>query len=263
MSWLSLRNFLAGAALLGAGGASPLQRLLAALESSGENAVFLSRISGATVFYKMFQHLSGYKYFGLVMSGTLAAGNEAMRVAQYKIFDYWKGYSNGTTPALTNSGVLGPRMLPCSGVGITLSRARENILSLTTPSDTLSIAVNGYQNLANGAMFLVTIDGDPTLASLLPTAQDLVTGGSLDASALVGGGGTLNPTDRIYDNYTLAQNINTEDGKGHLTQIATFASAGAHTVRFTQTAYANVSSGGTFSGIHAILAAGGAYRQQP
>lgn len=54
----------------------------------------------------------------------------------------------------------------------------------------------------NGGIGKVSIDGDSTKANLLPTAQMLVTSGSLTASALISNGGFLNPTDRVFNCYT-------------------------------------------------------------
>lgn len=75
--------------------------------------------------------------------------------------------------------------------------------------DYIEITVSGasrvglhYCTAQLGGYGVVTIDGDPTRADLLPTAQNEVDGGRLAASALTTGGGTLNPTDRLMEYYT-------------------------------------------------------------
>lgn len=104
----------------------------------------------------------------------------------------------------------------------------------------------GCWDLANvqAAVALVVIDGDPTLASELPTAQDLVNAGRLDSSVLVTNGGTLNPTDRILDaaNPTSVVNAGFIDPSRKI-RFASNLPPGQHTVRVTHTGYRPI--GGT------------------
>ncbi len=101
---------------------------------------------------------------------------------------------------------------------------------------------------SNTGLMLVTIDGDNTLANLLPTAQQAVDAGELANTVLVANGGTLNPTDRVWDtsafylayptSYLFADTLSNE----------------AHTIRLTVTGYKNVGSSGA-----TVLFAGFAY----
>lgn len=52
---------------------------------------------------------------------------------------------------------------------------------------------------SNAGFARVRVNGDPTAATLLMTAQQFVDAGTLAASALVANGGTLQPTDRMID----------------------------------------------------------------
>lgn len=83
----------------------------------------------------------------------------------------------------------------------------------------------------NGGYAKVTLDGSVTAATLLPTAQDEVTAGRLASSALVANGGTLNPTDRVYDSYASPTR---PDG---ITLFADGLTSAAHTVILTVTGY--------------------------
>jgi hypothetical protein len=96
---------------------------------------------------------------------------------------------------------------------------------------------------STGGLAIVSIDGDKTLATSLPTAQQCVDAGTLDASALVGGGGTLNPTDRLFDTYKFRDSALYHDGLPYYwCEFATGLTAGAHVVRITNTAYHSTGS---------------------
>jgi hypothetical protein len=83
----------------------------------------------------------------------------------------------------------------------------------------------------NGGYAKVTIDGSATAATFLPTAQDEVTAGRLASTALVAGGGTLNPTDRVYNSYGATSD---NDVMVLFTEGLTSA---AHTLVMTMTGY--------------------------
>jgi hypothetical protein len=77
----------------------------------------------------------------------------------------------------------------------------------------------------------VEIDGDATLANLLPTAQDSVDAGRLPNTILVANGGSLNPTDRIWDQYY----VGVEDSGKEV--FTTSLAVGVHTIKLTVTGY--------------------------
>lgn len=113
------------------------------------------------------------------------------------------------------------------------STAGDYVEWVTPAADAVELIVS---RLTNAAMYLVSIDGDPTAANLLPTAQDLVNAGVLDASKLTTGGGSINPTHRIADGYgtTLYQ---------HRIPLASGLTPGVHTVRVTHAGAWNVAQG--------------------
>src|SRR5450759_3771350 len=63
------------------------------------------------------------------------------------------------------------------GGSVARSLTTGNYVEFTTPSSTRVGMV--YLATSNGGMAIITIDGDATLANLLPTAQGLVTAGTL------------------------------------------------------------------------------------
>lgn len=90
---------------------------------------------------------------------------------------------------------------------------------------------------SNGGFSTVSIDGDLTRATFLPTAQQLVDTGVAPSTILVANGGTVAPTSRILDFYHQSELF---------TSWQAFASgldpAVAHTVVVTSTAYKRAAS---------------------
>lgn len=88
----------------------------------------------------------------------------------------------------------------------------------------------------------VNIDGSRTRAKLLPTAQDEVTAGRLDASALIANGGTLNPDQRVYDGYRNLAGLNYAN---YVTVVDDLTAAEAGVTRFFPTGYKQAASSAT------------------
>jgi hypothetical protein len=119
----------------------------------------------------------------------------------------------------------------------TYSSTAGNTCTWTTPSG-VTEAWAMYLELNTCGMSLVTIDGSATAATSLPTAQQLVDLGTLASSALVANGGTLNPTDRILDQYGSAPVYRKTK------ELVTGLSADQHVIALINTAYRNVSATG-------------------
>lgn len=92
--------------------------------------------------------------------------------------------------------------------------------------------------LSNMGFALVTIDGSATAANKLLSAQDYVTAGLLASSALVANGGTLNPTDKLIDQYYAgtAKDLDVE--------LTSSLAAAVHTIVLTCTGYKESAAGG-------------------
>jgi hypothetical protein len=106
-------------------------------------------------------------------------------------------------------------------------------IEYTTPAGATIIGFAVVTN-SNAGLTLVSIDGDATLANRVFTAQALVDAGTFPNTILVANGGTLNPTDRVVDQYgtTANQRIVCADN----------LTAGAHTIRLTCTGYKRAAS---------------------
>lgn len=113
------------------------------------------------------------------------------------------------------------------------SNTANDYVQFTCPSGTIDIGIYRYTG-TNLGLQKVTIDGDATLANRLYTAQDVVDLGWFPNTILVANGGTLNPTDRVMDQYL------SPGGWQYQTIhqfIAWGLAPGAHVVRFTVTPY--------------------------
>ena len=132
----------------------------------------------------------------------------------------------GTWVALTDSRAYGG--------DYRYSKTANDTLTFTTPANTNIVGAR-HCSLTNGGVAKVAIDGDLTRATLLPTAQDLVTAGTLASTVLIANGGTLAPTDRILNNY----GANNWDNKViYCNDLA----AGVHTVVITICNYKQAAS---------------------
>lgn len=116
------------------------------------------------------------------------------------------------------------------GGSVNRSLTTGNYIEFAAPATTTRVGVVCLKT-SNGGFTLVSIDTDNTLATSLPTAQQLVDAGTMAATCLVAGGGTLNPTDRILDNYAVVQTYRQR------VLVADALTAGEHTIRFTVTGY--------------------------
>lgn len=112
----------------------------------------------------------------------------------------------------------------------------SNFVEWTTPAGVTEIGAWGFL-LTNAGLCLITIDGNTTLANQMPTAQDLVTAGTYPNTILIANGGTLNPTDRVWDQYD-------DTGNPYIygRLLATVLAAAAHTIRLTVTGYKRAAS---------------------
>lgn len=117
----------------------------------------------------------------------------------------------------------------------TYSTAAGTSKTFTSPAGVTALGVRLPQLTNGGLYFLVSIDGDTTRADACPTAQGEVTAGRLASSVLIANGGTLNPTDRVFNSYSPTSGASTYDER---IGLASGLSPAAHTVALTNTGYA-------------------------
>lgn len=109
-----------------------------------------------------------------------------------------------------------------------------------TPADTIAVGIRGFF-AKNSGYGRVTIDGGGVVADRLPTAQDEVDAGRLASSALTANGGTLDPSDRLYD-FNLASSPNGTAFAYRL--LADGMAPGVHEVKVEWTGYARTGADG-------------------
>lgn len=123
------------------------------------------------------------------------------------------------------------------GGGQRRTATTDDYAEWTTPSGTIAIQFEATK-AANCGFALVAIGGDKTAANRLPTAQDYVDDGLLASTALVANGGTLNPTDRLWECYPASSGAKYDI-------VADGLSPAAHTVRVTCTGYKRAAASDT------------------
>jgi hypothetical protein len=218
--------------------------------------------SGSLTTYWMYKHLNSNRYWLIqFVNQTITAGNNTMVLSAQTIATLYKAFNTLSTPAFTYSGagwtVLQAQFSSYPGGDLVYSANAGDYIEKSFTGTTVgavSFSATSYLGIAK-----ITIDGDATLANLLPTAQQLVDGGSLASSALVANGGTLNPTDRCWDAYMDTADITAVDGgEGFL--FASNLSDAAHTLRINVTGYKNPASGAALVMVAMVLVMGAATR---
>jgi hypothetical protein len=241
----------------------PLATLLTKFVVPGDEVAVGLRIQTVTTYiYYLYQHLGSQRYWRIAFNGAVNAEDEnTADLSTAKICKLFRAYNHLTTPAIT----WGPQSWSWAYVGapgfITGYLAgQEGVVAqyvdITMPAETEDISYLGM-NTATGCVFLVTIDGDRTLANLLPTAQDLVDATTLPNTVLVANGGQFNPTDRVLNTYNLTVNFTNDIGNsGAIVPLASGLAAAAHTVRLTDYQYTPTGAGGHNAYVVLLLASG-------
>lgn len=118
------------------------------------------------------------------------------------------------------------------------SNTAASTATVTSPTGVGAISINVVKTTNGGGLVAVTIDGDITRATLLPTAQEVVTAGRYASTILTTNGGTLDPTQRVIEGYsgTLQPDVDVPCAEG-------LDPAVTHTVVYKATGYAPVVNG--------------------
>jgi hypothetical protein len=112
--------------------------------------------------------------------------------------------------------------------------------SWTAPASSTCLGLL-YVSSGNAGLALVSIGGSLTAANCLPTAQQVVDSGAYPNTILVANGGSLNPTDRVLDQY---QGGGGTDFDARAV-LATGLTASAYAVVITSTGYTHTSGTGS------------------
>jgi hypothetical protein len=189
----------------------------------------------------------------------------AMKVVGHYVQRVSLAIGQATTPAYTTSGTWGTSttVASYSGKASYSKTANSYIQHEFTGVTRLGSATFGGGT--NYGLVLVSIDGDKTLADLLPTAQDLVTAGTYADTILVANGGTLNPTDRVWDTYNLSNNIRRPGAPsvnpplGAMQWFTESLASGTHTLRLTITGYKRAASTDAYAYICMVVGGSDSY----
>lgn len=220
----------------------PVALLLNKFAGAGDEVAVRCNIVTATRGWILSQHIGNRRYFQVELYApeALSAGNEWMSIRKMHIRTLYGGYNDQSTPAVSLNGV-GWTTSAGSYPGGRLSyhATAGRYAEVVTPAGCTAVGAVGNQALTNAGLAKISIDGDATLATSLPTAQQLVDAGTYANTILVANGGSLNPTDRCWDQYNQTANYPGPPGEfaHHYEIFATGLSAAAHTVRITVTGY--------------------------
>jgi len=185
---------------------------------------------------RLLRNVDGNKYFATdLMYATTITGDDihAMRGMDIVVPSLSLDVDD---VAVTSSGTWSSSaQAACFTGNYVRSNTTNDYKEWTTAADVTAVGLR-YVEITNAGFVLISIDGDNTRANNLLTAQDYVDNGELAATALVGGGGTLNPTDRLINQYGAAAVWDKQ------VVLADDLTIGAHTIRMTITGYKQAAS---------------------
>jgi hypothetical protein len=217
---------------------TPLEDLLAKFPEEGDSGVscVVSNMTTYNLYHQVYQN----KYWEFRLSGILTAGQYAMRHVNSCLRELWIAFTDITPTAFAKGGTGWISGGQASSIGGRISYTYDagRTISVTTPAGITSVGV--IVNPTSTGATLVTIDGDNTLADLLPTAQSLVDSTALPDTVLIANGGLLNPTDRIFGvPYTdeIDNVLGVDPLSGHVKIFTRSLTAGVHTVTLTVMPY--------------------------
>jgi len=243
------------------GGQTWQEQLLSLFPAGDDVGIKYNFVTATTLTtYWLYKHLYQNRYWRIRFGNVnLSVGQDAMTMNIQDIADLFKAYNDQSTPAITLSGswtAAANESYPTGRLVYTGTAGRyAEITGIGTSFGAMASASANYVGVAK-----VLIDGDATLADLLPTAQDLVTSGALADTVLVANGGSLNPTDRIWDQYNNSISQADSGGNTHLRLFTTSLPNVSHTVRILVTGYKNSASSGANVEVFCMLRGGPSVR---
>jgi hypothetical protein len=225
---------------------TPTQALLAKFVGTGDEVGVTYYVNSGTPYIFTYRHVTDRMYERHTFAfGTIAIGQLTVGIFTDELVDLYRGFTPSTTPACVptpNSWNVNTSMIGGGYYYFVNGRYVE----LVSNNDIQWVGAVFVQLNTRGGILLCTIDGDNTLADLLPTAQNLVDSGALLSTVLVANGGLLNPTDRIVDTYNLTANCNSAYNNSAYILFTKSLSKGQHTIRLTAVGgYRNVNATST------------------
>ncbi len=230
MGWrMRRRRLLEAAGVMGQGGESwPLNLF------EGSGVVGLWSLNGTD--YTLLQRIAGGRYFCVPITSytsTALLGSATLHQIDTPYAGWLMTLEDDKANArltLTGTGWATYTDANMFQGDIQRSGTTNDYATFTTPAGTTRVGIMAWNDTVNG-LSKIEIDGDATLATLLPTAQQVVDAGTFPNTILVANGGTLNPTDRVLDQYFAGHAYKVR------TLFATDLAAGVHTIKMTVTGY--------------------------
>lgn len=216
-----------------------LDSLLIAFNGGGDEVGIYRLDVGANSAYWLCQHIGNARYWCTQLLSSTIDTKTLHALYKSKIQSPFLALDQ-TSAAFTYAGTWTHNISQAGTYGGTYSRTTvaTSTATVVTPASVYRVALRGM-SASNAGVCKVSIDGDPTRANLLSTAQDLVTAGTLPDTVLIANGGTLNPTDRVIDQYSAVLTADT------VVRLADDLSAEAHTIVLTCTGYKRAASSDT------------------
>jgi hypothetical protein len=198
---------------------------------------YINRVS--STYYKFYQPIGGGRYWrqDFKTIASLPGGKTPIPLQmnyQYGEIPYTTKAFSDAQFAYTGAGWASSALSGTYNGSYTRTTTSGDYVVWTTSA--ASIIFIRYAALSNVGLALVTLDGSRTAATGCSTAQDLVTAGTFPNTILVANGGTLNPTDRVINQYAASGSSDT------FQLIADGLTEAAHTVRLTCTGYKQAAS---------------------
>lgn len=194
--------------------------------------------SGEPVQPWLLTHLGDQKYLRVPLTPSGGPGSEpwsynVTTLGEFHVVQVYQSSgpdTGGISVTLSGTWTTGVASTPAFDGQYAYTSTTGDYYEWTTPSNTTMVGQRG-NHLTDGGLCKVEINGDTTLATNLPTAQDLVDAGTIASL------GTLNATDRILD-CSEADDYDYQGMSGNADVAVMFANdlaPGIHTVRVTVT----------------------------
>jgi hypothetical protein len=231
MSRLRDRKYLS-ILMQGQGSKTPLQLLLAKFNGIGGDVGIERRTND----YRLYQQVEDQRYWSVNLKSNTTGSYTINSWTQTNIsVPAVHVDQNAASVAYTGENWQLDLDSASARWGTTYSRNLATVGSyatFTSPDNVTLLGIVSLASFGNMGIVKIVIDGDPTLANKLPTAQALVDGGTAPDTILVANGGSLNPTDRVFDGWTTHGDAIVADN----------LTAGVHTLQMVHTGHKHNSS---------------------
>lgn len=220
--------------------ATVYDELLSQFVGTGQAGIYRMDSAGApgVARYNLLYKTGGGYYLQRLLVGGDNIGDNHLRISRTALVKL-HAWVNDNDANLVKSGTWLRNTPLYWGGGYSRSDTAGAYIEYTTRDEVTEIGIWGVP----AGVHLITIDGDMALANLMGTAQDEVDAERLPDTVLVANGGTLNPTDKVWNSFA-------RGNSHHL--LADGLTPGVHTLRLTRTGYKQAAASTTWLAIAAF-----------